>query len=53
MVDDVVGDNITMLCQSSINEIFQIMLVNIPVHMVKEHFTNAWGQQWFEGDYVI
>jgi hypothetical protein len=40
MVDDVVvGDNITMLCQSSSNENFWIMFVDTPIHMVKEHFT--------------
>jgi len=43
MVNDVVGDNVTVLCQSSIDEIFRIMLVDILIHMVKEHFTNAWG----------
>jgi hypothetical protein len=45
MADDVVmGDNITMLCQNSIDESFWIMLVDTHVHMVKEHFTDAWQQ---------
>jgi hypothetical protein len=22
-------------------------------HMLKEHFIDVWGQQWFEGDYFI
>ncbi len=47
----VVGNNIDML--SSTNKGFSIMLVDTPIHMVKEHFTNGWGQEWFEGDYVL
>jgi hypothetical protein len=39
MDDDVGGDNVAMLCQSSIYENFWIMLVDTPIHMVKEHFT--------------
>jgi hypothetical protein len=30
---------------------FWIMLVDTFAHMVKEHFIDVWGQQWFEGDY--
>ncbi len=52
MVNEVVvGNNIDML--SSTNKGFWIMLVDTPIHMVKEHFTNGWGQEWFEGDYVL
>jgi len=29
------------------------MLVDKPLHMVTQHFKDAWGQEWFEGDYVI
>ncbi len=45
MADDVVvGDNIAVLCQISTYEIFWIMLIDIPIHMVKEHFIDVWGQ---------
>jgi hypothetical protein len=47
----VVGDNITVMI--STNEGFWIILVSTPVHMVKEHFTNEWGQKGLEGDYVL
>jgi hypothetical protein len=49
----IVGDNITMLCQSFGNETFSIMLVDLLVHMIQEYFTNVYGQKWFDGDYVI
>jgi hypothetical protein len=29
------------------------MLVDILVHLIKEHFIDVWGQQWFEGNYII
>jgi hypothetical protein len=50
MTDDgVVGDNIVVLCQSSmLDEIFWIMFVDTTIHMVKKHFTDDWGQEWFE-----
>jgi hypothetical protein len=42
MTDDgVVGDNIVVLCQSSmLDEIFWIMFVDTTIHMVKKHFTD-------------
>ncbi len=54
MVEDVlIGDNITILCQSYVDESFWIMLVDKPLHLVTQHFIDAWGQKWFEGDYII
>jgi hypothetical protein len=50
--DVVVGDNIAILCQSSTYKNFWIMLIDIPIHMVKYHFIDAW-EQCFEGDYVV
>ncbi len=47
----IVGDNIAML--NFVDEGFWIMLVDTPIHMVKEHFIDGWGQEWFEGDYVL
>jgi hypothetical protein len=47
----VVGGNIVVLnfaCEG-----FWIILVEAPIQMVKEHFTNEWGQEWFEGNYVL
>jgi hypothetical protein len=42
MADEVVmGDNIVVM--SFVDEIFWIMLLNTPVHMVKEHFMDEWG----------
>jgi hypothetical protein len=29
------------------------MLVDILVHLIKGHFIDVWGQQWFEGNYII
>jgi hypothetical protein len=29
------------------------MLVDKPLHLVTQHFIDAWGQKWFEGDYII
>ncbi len=44
MVDGVVvGDNITLLCQSGGNETFWIMLGDTLVNRVVEHFIDAWG----------
>jgi hypothetical protein len=52
MADEVVmGDNIVGM--SFEDEGFWIMLVSTLVHMVKEHFVDEWGQEWFEGDYVL
>jgi hypothetical protein len=48
-----VGDNIDVLCQSFANENFWIKLVDKPLHLVTQHFIDVWGQEWFEGDYVI
>ncbi len=45
----IVGDNIV----NFVDEGFWIMLVDTPVHMVKEHFIDGWGQEWFESDYVL
>jgi hypothetical protein len=42
--DVVVGDNIVVLCQISTYEFFWIMPIDIPIHMVKEHFIDVWGQ---------
>ncbi len=36
--DLVVGDNIVVMCQTSTNERFWIMLVDQLMHMVIEHF---------------
>jgi hypothetical protein len=47
----VVDDNIAMF--SSIDEGFWIMVVDTPIQMVKEHFTDGWGHEWFEGDYAL
>jgi hypothetical protein len=45
MANDVVmGDNIVVLCQISTYEFFWIMPIDIPIHMVKEHFIDVWGQ---------
>jgi hypothetical protein len=45
MVDDVVvGDNIAILCQSSIDESIWIMLIDtLPIYG-QEHFIDVWGQ---------
>lgn len=51
--DLVVGDNIIVMCQTSRDESFWIMLIDQPMCMVIEHFMDTWGQEWFEGDYVI
>ncbi len=39
--DLVVGDNIIVMCQTSTDESFWIMLVDQPMHMVTEHFVNT------------
>jgi hypothetical protein len=54
MVEDVlVGDNIIVLCHSFVDGSFWIMLVDKPLYLVTQHFIDAWGQEWFEGEYVI
>lgn len=52
--DVLLSDNIVVLCQSSrTDENFWIMLVDKPLHMVTQHLTDAWGQEWLGGDYVM
>jgi hypothetical protein len=29
------------------------MLVNTPLTMVKEHFVDALGQEWFQGNWFV
>lgn len=51
--DVLMGDNIAILCQNYAYENLQILLVDKPLHMMTWHFKDDWGQEWFEGDYVI
>jgi hypothetical protein len=54
MVEDVcVGDNTVVMCHSSLNESVWVMLIDKPLTMVKEHLIDAWGQEWFQGNYII
>jgi hypothetical protein len=48
-----VVDNIVVMCHSSPNESLWVMLVDTPLTMVKEHLVDAWGQEWFQGNYII
>jgi hypothetical protein len=29
------------------------MPIGTQVHMVKKHFTDGWGHEWFEGGYIL
>jgi hypothetical protein len=54
MVEDVcVGDNIVVMCHNFPNESLWVMFVDTPLTMVKEHLVDAWGQEWFQGNYII
>ncbi len=44
-------------CSSVMPKFYRWKLLDYPnwyfAHMLKEHFIDVWGQQWFEGDYFI
>lgn len=46
-----IGDNVK--CKTNTNEDYWILLCEKGLHMVKECFTDEWGQQWFPSDWVI
>ncbi len=50
MAEDVhIGDNVAVRC-NIVDEDFWILLCDKMLHMVKEAFTNVWGQKWHLGE---
>jgi hypothetical protein len=53
MAKDVhIGDNVAVRC-NTVDEDFWILLCDKMLHMVKEAFTNVWGQKWHLGEWVL
>ncbi len=53
MANDLVIGNNVVVCESYNDEHLQLLLSDKLIHIVKESFTNDWGQTWYENDNVI
>jgi hypothetical protein len=48
-----VGDNLAIPCENDNGEAFWLLLCDKPKHIVKDTFTDAYKNTYYEGDEVI